>query len=450
MPYTEVRGNSIRVKWWGGEYKLGDDGRPTKKKLYESASATEQGIPFQDEDEAYNYGLDRESDIRNGRHLKRSDGKVLMGDLCEAWLEIQDLAYDSIRTYKTAVNAQILPHWQTRAVGDISVPQYDAWVKHLRATYSANYVRGILLVFRLIMDYAVTCDMRKTSPVVRTPRRGKFVRRPKERKRNLELSVVHQLAENAHTIWGYEGYVFFLTVAFTGMRRAEIFGLRREYSSPTWPASDPRTATEEDDLARYADEELRYGRGDGLMPALRVEHQHMYMHGEPTLCPPKYDSRRTLVLPPFLAEMHETLLKSHDGEWTFPSATGVPLLRANWSETYYHPIVLGCEERGGRSPRPEVPPVPAWQQPDGKGGVKPKRLHLLRHGHKEWLDESGIIPRVAVEARMGHDLPGVEGVYSNVTPAMERSIMDVLQARWELFVSQQGAGWSPPSPNRLP
>lgn len=450
MPYTEVRGGSIRVKWWGGEYALDADGRPTKRKKYESASKHDDGTPFADEEDAYNYGLDRESDLRNGRHIRRSDGKVLMADLCPTWLELQDLAYDSIRAYKTAVNAQILPHWRTRAVGDITVPEYDAWAKHLRSTYSANYVKGVLMVFGLIMDYAVACDMRKASPVVRTRRRGKFVRRVKERKRNLDVAVVHDLALNAHMLWGYEGYAFFLTIAFTGLRRAEIFGLRREYSSPTWPASDPRTATDDDDLMRYEDEMLRYGTGKDRLPALRVEYQHKYMHGKPRLCAPKYDSRRTLVLPPFLAQMHAELLKAHDSEWTFPSADGLPLLRANWSNSYYKPIVLGCEERAGRAPRLALSPVLAWQQPDGEGGVKAKRLHLLRHGHKEWLDEPGIIPRVAVEARMGHELPGVEGVYSNVTPAMEKTITEVLQARWESFVSQQGPGWQPPSPTRLP
>jgi integrase len=450
MPHVERRGNSIRVKWWGGEYHFDADGRPTKRKKYESASGHESGDPFRDEDEAYNYGLDRESDVRNGRGIKRSDGSTLIGDLAPAWLEIQDLAYDSIRAYRTAINAQILPYWRARAVGDITVPQYEAWAKQVRARCAPAYARNILLVFSLIMDYAVACDMRKSSPVVRMRRRGKFVRRHKERKRALDLSTVHQLAENAHKLWGYQGYVFFLTIAFTGLRRAEIFGLRREYSSPTWPGSDPRASIDPDDLARYEDEAQRYGIGDDLMPALRVEYQHKYMHGKPALCAPKYDSRRTLVLPPFLADMHEQLLKSHDSEWTFPSMIGGACLQTNWSESYYKPIVMGCEARGGHAPRPELPAVTAWQQPDGQGGMQPKRLHLLRHGMKEWLDEPGVIPRVAVEGRMGHELAGVEGIYSNVTPAMEQSIMDVLQARWETFVSQQGEGWKPPSPNRLP
>ncbi|GHJ39157.1 hypothetical protein Sm713_47660 [Streptomyces sp. TS71-3] len=41
------------------------------------------------------------------------------------------------------------------------------------------------------------------------------------------------------------------------------------------------------------------------------------------------------------------------------------------------------------------------------------------------------MPWVAVEARMGHVLQGVEGTYSHVTLAMELSIAEYLQGLWE-------------------
>jgi hypothetical protein len=284
VPYIERRGGSIRVKWWGGGYKLDVHGRPTKTKIYESASGTEDG-PFADEDEAYDYGLDRESDVRNGRHIRRSSGSTPMGTLCPKWLELQDLAWDSIRAYRTAVNAQILPTWSQTPVGDITVPEYDAWAMRIRATCSPAYAKNILMVFSLIMDYAVSCGMRKASPVVKVRRRGKYVPRRRERKTDLDLAVVHKLATNAQALWGYPGYVFFLTIAFTGLRRSEIFGLRREYCSPTWPASDPRPDMEEEG-DRYKADMLRYGAGDGGMPAMRVEYQHKYVNGRPALITP--------------------------------------------------------------------------------------------------------------------------------------------------------------------
>jgi hypothetical protein len=78
-----------------------------------------------------------------------------------------------------------------------------------------------------------------------------------------------------------------------------------------------------------------------------------------------------------------------------------------------------------------------------------KRLYLLRHGHKEWLDEDGH-SRIASESRMGHEVAGVEGLYANVTAAMEKRIADTLQVRWLRFVASLPAGWEVPSPSPLP
>ena len=78
-----------------------------------------------------------------------------------------------------------------------------------------------------------------------------------------------------------------------------------------------------------------------------------------------------------------------------------------------------------------------------------KRLYLLRHGHKEWLDEDGH-SRIASESRMGHEVAGVEGLYANVTPAMETRIMETLQARWLAFVRSLPANWVTGSPTPLP
>lgn len=438
MPWIEWRGNSCRVRWETG--KLHPE---TGKKLFDSKSSTQWT-----EDEAFNYGLDRESEVRNGRYIGKRDGKILMKELCHTWLSLQELAYDSIRAYRTAITAQILPHWGERAVGEISVPEYDAWSKRIRADWSANYAKNILMVFGMVMDYAVECEMRKASPVIKRRRRGKFTKASRPRKRPLQMAVVHQLAMNAHAVWGFPGYVFFLTIPFTGMRRAEMFGLRREYASPTWPTSDPRVDHEQTD--RYDDDMERYGTGKDLMPALRVEFQHQWVDGKPTLSPPKYMSTRTLVLPPFLSELHRQLLDSHQSEWVFPAIGGGSLLRSNWSVSYYQPITLGAEAREGKRVRPEIPPVEAWRVRNGDGKWVPKRMHLLRHGHKEWLDEDDQHSRVAVESRMGHEIAGVEGLYGNVTPRMERRIMVALQERWGEFVVEQGSSWQPPSPTPLP
>jgi integrase len=56
--------------------------------------------------------------------------------------------------------------------------------------------------------------------------------------------------------------------------------------------------------------------------------------------------------------------------------------------------------------------------------------HGLRHGLQTWMDEDGI-PEVLKAERMGHEMPGMHGVYSHVSPAMRANLMVALQERWE-------------------
>jgi integrase len=221
------------------------------------------------------------------------------------------------------------------------------------------------------------------------------------------------------------------TMAMTGMRPGELFGLRREYSYPSWPASDPRPDPEEEQ--RYKEDMLRYGKGEDLMPAIRVQLQVQQEEGVAVVeVPPKYYSYRTLVVPPFLAEMLEKLLASHENKWVFPAVGGGNLKAAPFSRSYWFPMTRGSKERTrARGPAPARPAIPRVPEFEGK------RIYLIRHGHKAWLDEDGH-SRFAVESRMGHEVPGVEGTYSSVTVPMERAIMKALQGRWETFEHRKG------------
>ncbi|RLU79274.1 integrase [Streptomyces griseocarneus] len=362
-----------------------------------------------------------------------------MKDYCDTWWGVQDLRFTSKKSYRSMLNCWIIKQWGDRAVGDITALEYQAWKnslngKVLRGEVSGTYVKSILVVFRMLMNDAVhVYHLRRDSPIpVEQRRRGRYAKKLREKKRPMDIAVVHQLARNAYTVWGFTGWTFIWTLAFTGMRPpGEIFGLQRIYASPTWPASDPDAEQREEALERY----------EG-MHALRVEYQHQYIDGAKTLASPKYESQRTLVIPVFLHEMHCALLASHRSPWVFPSMKGGCLLGAKFKRDYWRPIRDGAPARTGRLDfrRQEIPAVKA---------MAGKRSYLVRHGHREWLDEDGH-PEVAVEARMGHEVPGVRGVYGNVTPVMELRIAETLQSRWETFVGQDGGIWMPPVPTPLP
>jgi hypothetical protein len=67
--------------------------------------------------------------------------------------------------------------------------------------------------------------------------------------------------------------------------------------------------------------------------------------------------------------------------------------------------------------------------------IKGLTPHGLRHGLKVWMDEDQI-PDVLKSERLGHDEPGMRGVYGHVSPAMREELKAALQARWEDSLSQ--------------
>ena len=56
--------------------------------------------------------------------------------------------------------------------------------------------------------------------------------------------------------------------------------------------------------------------------------------------------------------------------------------------------------------------------------------HGLRHGHQTWMEEAGISDLLRSEL-MGHEIPGMRGVYGHVSPSMRADLNAMLQERWE-------------------
>ena len=71
-------------------------------------------------------------------------------------------------------------------------------------------------------------------------------------------------------------------------------------------------------------------------------------------------------------------------------------------------------------------PVPVASWLPLRAGLTP---HGLRHGHQTWLDDLGV--RYVVQSeRMGHEVPGMRGVYSHITPGMREDLTAGLQRLW--------------------
>jgi integrase len=193
-----------------------------------------------------------------------------------------------------------------------------------------------------------------------------------------------QVNEIASRIDRFSDQVLVVTAAYTGMRWGELAGLAR------------------------ANTRL----DDGL---LRVDPEVGALHevaGDLYLGPPKTrDSARDIHIPPFLINLLRRIFDSHDHEQVFCGARGGLLRRSSMSRRVFGPAVNGNR-------RDNLPAVIAGMH-----------FHDLRHTHKTWLIEDDI-PEIAQAKRLGHRLPGVRGIYSHVTPAMQQRIVDALQRRW--------------------
>src|SRR6266536_1325510 len=69
--------------------------------------------------------------------------------------------------------------------------------------------------------------------------------------------------------------------------------------------------------------------------------------------------------------------------------------------------------------------------------------HGLRHGHQTWMDEDRITDVLKSE-RMGHEIPGMRGVYSHVSDVMRDELKAALQERWAASLRDR-AGLAPRS-----
>lgn len=78
-------------------------------------------------------------------------------------------------------------------------------------------------------------------------------------------------------------------------------------------------------------------------------------------------------------------------------------------------------------------PVPLASWLPLRPGLTP---HGLRHGHQTWLDDLGI-RYVLQSERMGHEVPGMRGVYSHVTSRMRADLTDGLQNVWETSLRER-------------
>ncbi|MEQ4209903.1 site-specific integrase [Actinopolymorpha sp. B9G3] len=443
MAYAEKRGNLWRARW------RAPGGTLESKSGFATRKAAEA------------HANDQEAAIRNDTYIDARAGRITLTDWVNLWFPALDLEPTTMNNYRYMIEVHILPVFGDRALMSLTAEEIAIWERKLVASgLSRRTAHDARSTLTTVLADAIPRYI-QANPAAR--RRGKgrkgqrrIARIEKQRKAWATPLQALLVAERAAVLSRSEtDFVMILTLAYTGMRWSEVLGLPPDC--------------------------IHGG-------ALDIHWKLYELNGRFYRGRPKDGSMRTADLPPFLGELLAGHLESTPGQtctcrvqadenddvdwcagsdYVFLGPQRGHFRRSNYSERVMRPVADGWYPgRRGGSQRARMPvlvnvaghwpgkPFPPWpaatpgvaeyQPPAGRGrpritedtrlaswlpllpGLSP---HGLRHGHQTWMDEVGT-SYVLQSERMGHEVPGMRGVYSHISTRMRTGLVDALQALW--------------------
>lgn len=305
--------------------------------------------------------------LMNYLTAKAADVNMSFGSLTE--LYFADLGTRlreyTLRNKHYLIDGKILPYFKDKSVSAITPADIRKWqAEMLKKGYKDTYLRSVYNQLNAIFNYAVTFYNLRENPCHKAGSIGK---------KNAEEMKYWTVDEFNRFIAAVSdkptSRVIFTTLFYTGLREGEL------------PALTP------------ADIDTENG-------TLSVKHSYQRIEGRDVITPPKTPkSKRTISIPPFLADM----LKEYIG-----SIYGIKKNNRIFPHTKHYLVkemTRGCKI----------------------SGVKKIRIHDLRHSHCALCFSLGFAP-LEVAERLGHDDPKTTlRIYAHVYPEAGRQISDKLQ-----------------------
>jgi integrase len=294
-----------------------------------------------------------------------------------AWLPAHLAGVATTAKYESMLRTHILPVFGDRRLDAITRNDVKAFARTLPDDLSPVTVRSIVTVLGLVLREAIDEHYLVFDPTARLRLRDG----PGEPRPVATPAHVRRLAGRMPNL---HDRLLVITAAYTGMRFGELAGLSRAHV--------------------HLDRAVIHVAADtGALHEVA---------GQRWLGPPKTKAAvRDIRLPPFLVDGLERLLRAHPYDTVFCADTGKWLWRTTFVERIWRPACDGCPDRG-------------WEPI-----IEGFRFHDLRHTHRTWMDEDGIAEALKSQ-RLGHQLPGIRGVYAHATEPMQTPLLAALQQRW--------------------
>jgi len=481
VAYAEKRGKTWRARWRAPDGTL----------MSRSAFPTRR--------EAENYGRDQEAAIRSCSYVDPRAGQTMLTDWVNQWYPALDLELSTLSNYRYLLEVLILPTFGDRPLVSITPEQVSTWERQLEASgYSQRTARDARSTLITVLGDAVPRCI-SANPAVRKRGKGRKGQRRIQRIEHAEKAWATPLeallvAERCAALSGSDAdFVMVLTIAYTGMRWGETIGLRPECVHDddldiAWKLYElngrfycgrPKDGSiRRADLPPFLAELLGRYRDEGVRKCTcRGAEQPWCQGGEYVfLGPDSGHFRRSSYSWRFFrpaadgwysayrkAERRPVLVAADNA---FPWQPLLPWPRAESGVPFVPPAGRGLlrlitDQTTGRctachrvlprrldgrvithdAGRARCPG--SGQRPAQDGalaswlpvlpGLTP---HGLRHGHQTWMDEDRIA-EVLKSERMGHEVPGMHGVYGHVTTGMRDELKAALEQRWTASLQEK-------------